>query len=325
MAAAMASSTPERITDVRFWTAGDTTRVAIEVSGEFTYTSQRLHDPERVFFDLEQTKLALKSGKSNSITVGDGLVKKVRLAEKKSGVIRIVLDLEDAVAYTASQLSSPERLMIELHSGKAAAPGTKSEAKPEVKPEVKEVKPEAPGARPEPKVTAATTAKAGKTPVDSTTAAVNRVIPPVFASMAGTSTAGASSPMMITMPQVSIEPAPSNEPVREPVRPLKETKEPVRESVRESKPTAAAVDLPEPKPAGRNANGERSLTRVLGLKIHRVVLDAGHGGHDQGTRSKSGLLEKDLVLDVTQRLATLLRERMGTEVVLTRTDDTYLS
>jgi N-acetylmuramoyl-L-alanine amidase len=61
------------------------------------------------------------------------------------------------------------------------------------------------------------------------------------------------------------------------------------------------------------------------LKLNRVVLDAGHGGHDQGTRSKSGLLEKDLVLDVTKRLAVLLHDRLDTEVILTRTDDTYLS
>jgi N-acetylmuramoyl-L-alanine amidase len=85
------------------------------------------------------------------------------------------------------------------------------------------------------------------------------------------------------------------------------------------------ANLPEPKGATRNSNGERSITRILGLKLNRVVLDAGHGGHDQGTKSKSGLLEKDLVLDVTKRLATMLRERMGTEVVLTRDDDTYLS
>ncbi len=55
-----------------------------------------------------------------------------------------------------------------------------------------------------------------------------------------------------------------------------------------------------------------------------VVLDAGHGGHDEGATGPSGLLEKDLVLDVTQRLADRLRKR-GVRVVLTRKDDRYLS
>lgn len=56
----------------------------------------------------------------------------------------------------------------------------------------------------------------------------------------------------------------------------------------------------------------------------RIVLDAGHGGWDLGTVGRQGLLEKDLVLDVTQRLGKLLQARMGSDVMFTRTDDTYL-
>ena len=56
----------------------------------------------------------------------------------------------------------------------------------------------------------------------------------------------------------------------------------------------------------------------------RIVLDAGHGGWDLGTVGRQGLLEKDLVLDVTQRLGRLLQARLGSEVMFTRTGDTYL-
>jgi N-acetylmuramoyl-L-alanine amidase len=56
----------------------------------------------------------------------------------------------------------------------------------------------------------------------------------------------------------------------------------------------------------------------------RIVLDAGHGGWDLGTVGRQGLLEKDLVLDVTQRLGKLLQTRLGSEVMFTRTGDTYL-
>lgn len=56
----------------------------------------------------------------------------------------------------------------------------------------------------------------------------------------------------------------------------------------------------------------------------RIVLDAGHGGWDLGTVGRQGLMEKDLVLDVAQRLGKLLESRLGSEVVFTRTDDTYL-
>jgi len=56
----------------------------------------------------------------------------------------------------------------------------------------------------------------------------------------------------------------------------------------------------------------------------RIVLDPGHGGWDLGTVGRQGLLEKDLVLDVTQRLGKLLQARLGSEVMFTRTGDTYL-
>ena len=55
-----------------------------------------------------------------------------------------------------------------------------------------------------------------------------------------------------------------------------------------------------------------------------MVIDAGHGGHDAGTHGPSGLLEKDVVLDVALKLGALLQERLGTEVVYTRNDDTYI-
>ena len=56
----------------------------------------------------------------------------------------------------------------------------------------------------------------------------------------------------------------------------------------------------------------------------RVVVDAGHGGWDLGTVGRKGLLEKDLVLEIAQRLGKILESRLGSEVVYTRRDDNYL-
>lgn len=56
----------------------------------------------------------------------------------------------------------------------------------------------------------------------------------------------------------------------------------------------------------------------------RIVLDAGHGGWDLGTVGRKGLLEKDLVLDVAQRLGVLLKSRIGSDVVFTRGEDVYI-
>jgi len=73
-----------------------------------------------------------------------------------------------------------------------------------------------------------------------------------------------------------------------------------------------------------NLNGDLSLTRVLGLKVGRIVIDPGHGGGDTGTIGPSGLKEKDLVLSLSKRLKILLEERLGTDVVLTRDTDKFV-
>ncbi len=62
----------------------------------------------------------------------------------------------------------------------------------------------------------------------------------------------------------------------------------------------------------------------MGLKIGKIVIDPGHGGHDTGTIGPNGLEEKDLVLEVGRRLGKLLETRLGAEVVYTRKDDTFI-
>jgi N-acetylmuramoyl-L-alanine amidase len=89
-------------------------------------------------------------------------------------------------------------------------------------------------------------------------------------------------------------------------------------------PTANAQPLANS--AGMNAGQQVSLARSLGLKINRIAIDPGHGGNDTGTTGPQGLLEKDLCLDVAQRLGRLIDENIpGAQVIYTRTDDRYVS
>jgi N-acetylmuramoyl-L-alanine amidase len=72
-------------------------------------------------------------------------------------------------------------------------------------------------------------------------------------------------------------------------------------------------------------DGQSTLTRTLGLKIGRIVIDPGHGGHDTGTIGPTGLMEKDLCLDVALRLGKIIDQRLpGADVVYTRSDDTFV-
>ena len=254
-----------RVTAVRFWSTGDTTRIAVEVSGEFKYKSDNLDNPPRLFFDVQSSRPGMAQ---KTIPVGDHLLKQIRIAETQPGTTRIVLDLEQGADFTASQLSNPERLMVELH-----AKGAKTSA-----------------------VTAAVTGAA----TGIVEPAKPLPAPPILTE---------SSIAAKTFPSPAVL-TPVSRPVSVPT--------PVATNQRKS-------EIPQPKPAARNAGGDRTLTRALGLKLGRVVLDPGHGGHDSGTHGPSGLTEKDLVLDVSQRLAGLIEDRMGSEVLLTRTDDTYVS
>jgi N-acetylmuramoyl-L-alanine amidase len=87
--------------------------------------------------------------------------------------------------------------------------------------------------------------------------------------------------------------------------------------------SAAVIGSAAPRPPSANAAGGFSLSRQLGLRAARIVIDPGHGGHDPGTET-AGLTEAALVLDVALRLERLLTRGNHAEVVLTRRDDTFV-
>ena len=85
-----------------------------------------------------------------------------------------------------------------------------------------------------------------------------------------------------------------------------------------------ATDVVPVLPPSTTRKGDYSLARQLGLGVQRIVIDAGHGGHDPGAQG-NGIVEKELVLDVALRLQALLAETPGFEVVLTRGTDEFIA
>src|SRR5208337_3452924 len=117
------------VTAVRHWSLSGVTRVAIEVDGDFRFRSDRLHNPERIYFDILDARPRLDSRRFYSEDVGDAMVKRIRAAETAPGVTRVVLELGADVEAAASQLANPTRLIVELRSpppGHAAPPVTTS-------------------------------------------------------------------------------------------------------------------------------------------------------------------------------------------------------
>ena len=74
---------------------------------------------------------------------------------------------------------------------------------------------------------------------------------------------------------------------------------------------------------GCETSGSLSSSKRTG-QFHTVVIDAGHGGHDNGAKAKAGEFEKNLTLDTTRRLSSKLREA-GIHVVETRTGDYFVT
>jgi N-acetylmuramoyl-L-alanine amidase len=97
---------------------------------------------------------------------------------------------------------------------------------------------------------------------------------------------------------------------------------PAREPARLPSSTPAPKALPPAAPAS-NSNGKFSLSRQLGLSVSRVVIDAGHGGHDPGAHGH-GITESEITLDVAVRLRKLLEAQPGMEVVMTRDTDVFI-
>jgi N-acetylmuramoyl-L-alanine amidase len=399
-----------RVTGIRHWSTPDYTRVAIDLESDIKFGSQRIDNPDRIFFDLRGTKLA-STLVGKSFDVDDGFLKKIRVAQFQPGRTRVVLEVDNLSDYEAFLLPNPYRLIIDIHGKDGKAPHArpskddlseaadveappKDGAKPEIaKAEVEKAqvvgpqlpKPRVPKAElkadlkalagepvskkeeihAEPKADSSgakadapqpegaktdssksDSSKAESSKADSTgfdlskkgevekkaaTTTVKKVVvpaddddPPVKAADAGSKSRARSAAHEADSDFGSSEVATSDATpaghLRAKSRLSSSAKAPDL-SAREDARSDLRDDVREAKPT---ASGDRSLIRALGLKIGKIVIDPGHGGHDTGTIGPNGLEEKDLVLEVGRRLGKLLETRLGAEVVYTRKDDTFI-
>jgi N-acetylmuramoyl-L-alanine amidase len=319
------------VTSVRHWSTPDYTRVAIDLEEEVKYEAGRVPSPDRIFFDLHDTKLASELvGKS--FEVGDGFLRKIRVAQFSANLTRIVLEVDEVAEYSAFLLPNPYRLIIDIHGKQEQKTVTAKNIEPPVSPPVvtapapkkdeskkdesRPAKPAVSEARSAPGGEAnKRSAKAKETPQDE----IADAAPDATKELTEASSATNKE---LDRQKVKATSEPTSSPTFEAVAPRSERAESTtKKTNKKTKDAAAAAAIREAQPA---ANGERSLIRALGLKIGRIVVDAGHGGHDTGTIGPDGLMEKDLVLDVALRLGRMLETKLGAEVIYTRNDDTFI-
>lgn len=206
------------VREIRHWSSPNYTRVVIDIDGEVQYRSGRLHNPDRLYFDLFGAQLAPKL-QGRSLEVADHIVSGVRAAQNQREVVRVVMDIGAIREYHVFTINNPYRLVIDV--------------------------------------------------------------------------VGTTGGTMVQAPR----PAPIPRP---------EAIDPERSRVRTEPPATSK--------------------RLSSAREHRwhVVIDAGHGGKDPGAIGFSGLIEKDVVLDIAKRLRDLMQQEPQWRVTLTRDTDIFI-
>jgi N-acetylmuramoyl-L-alanine amidase len=342
------------VTGVRHWSTAVYTRVAIDLDSEVQYEASRVPNPDRIFFDLHGAKISPElAGKATTVTDG-GYLKRIRAAQFSGDVVRVVLDVSDVSEYSAFFLPNPSRLIIDIH-GKAHGPGLSPTPSP-APVEIASASTPAPGSS----AKAGQRSAAATVPVRRIVVGAGLSTPPPDSHPRPTATAQQPVDTLGEIATLDRQPdtvratrSPTTAPVAASVADTTPAPQPgtvltpapdltshaTHTSRAEAKAARAhgitPADTPAPaihaavpaepvRAAAPTATGERSMVRALGLKIGRIVVDAGHGGHDSGTLGPGGIEEKDVVLDVALRLGKLLKQRLGADVIYTRDDDTFI-
>ena len=235
---------------------------------------------------------------------------------------RITVELSDETAYTGERVSNPDRVFFDFSNARTAAsiaqqirtlqsPLIKTVRVGSPTPGVTRVVLELQGS---PRYSAFAQYNPYRLVIDVETSADPAVqspsAPPAPAPTPGIMAAVASPPAAAIVPLPTSVPAVTPKPANTPVTTPTPTRAPA---------TADASPVP-PTSTGR---GDYSLARQLGLRVAKVVIDPGHGGHDPGALA-NGVTESELVLDVALRLEALLEQNPGIEVVLTRRTNTFV-
>lgn len=278
------------VKSIRTWNSQDSTRIIVMLDDTIRFDAARIASPDRIYFDISKARVEPAVSKK-PIDVQGGLLKSVRVAPNKPGVVRVVLDVDGAKDYSAFLLGNPYRLVIDVHAqgvnmaknSAAQTPGAVAVA------------------------VAANPVKSGETVATDAERTVTAHETVAVSTSASSGPVSAVDTPPLAKPK-SLAGAAAKSSLR-----------------RDSAGVKSVAKLTPPAESKPMRDGDRSLTRVLGLKISRIVIDPGHGGHDTGTIGPHGLMEKDLCLDVALRLGALIQQKLpNAQVVYTRQDDTFI-
>jgi len=274
----------------------DGVRITLDLGSEVAYHQEEISQPRRIFFDLKNVRPA-PALQDATLKYSDDVVREIRLGRHPQNTVRVVINLEGVGAYTVYSLYNPYRLVIDVSRASNVkstilAAATHSTPAPPAPVALVASLPVPAAVRPEP----VTPKPDGKLPMAVPTTGVM---------------AGASKSTVSTLKRV-----------RDDDEDDEDTNVPTTAPVLPARRAVPSTVTPPAAPAA-NSNGKFSMSRQLGLSVSRIVIDAGHGGHDPGAQG-NGLNEAELTLDVAQRLQKLLAKQPGVEVVMTRDSDVFI-
>jgi N-acetylmuramoyl-L-alanine amidase len=268
-------------------------RVTIELDREVPFYQERIEGPSRLFFDLKGTR-TVPALSDATFRYDSDVVRHIRLGRHPNNTTRIVLDLENVGRYSVFTLYNPYRIVIDSERAPASS-RTYAAITPTPRPKVVTTPPIVPDVE-----------TAGTRSASSARSTARRV------SGLPAANAAANRPVVRSLPDPPPARTVNTDAAAKPAAPVP------------AESTSMTVMTGKPIAPSTNSSGKFSVARQLGLGVSRVVIDAGHGGHDPGA-SAFGQSEAELVLDVALRLEKLLLLQPGTEVFLTRRTNDFLS
>ncbi len=308
-------------------------RITVELDREVPFYQERIEGPARLFFDLKATR-TVPGLVDATFRYNSDIVRHIRLGRHPNNTTRIVLDLENVSRYSVFTLYNPYRIVIDAERAERNVTALAARAVKGVGTRIAPIPPRADIA---PRPASASTAPravsmrvAKSRPITPRALAAHVALPapnaalasvaPNVARVASTSAAGTAMADKPNPPAARVVPIAPSAPIAPNV--------PSSVTVDTETPDTVSAEKPaisrKPVAPATNSSGKFSVARQLGLGVSRIVIDAGHGGHDPGA-SANGVSEAELVLDIALRLETLLLEQEGMDVVMTRRTNEYIS
>lgn len=283
---AITTADANTVTAVRIWPADVYTRITIEAEKPITYKMTVLKDPERVVVDVEDIDLnTVIKALGEKVSDSDPYIAKIRVANFKPNVVRLVVDLKAEVKPAIFTLvpagDYKHRLVLDIYPMKDPLMAMLDQ----------------------------------RDSIDLTVDATKNN------ASAATATALTDASAMPNKPEVKVEPAPKS--VVNPTNAV-EVLPATKQAVTQSSVTEPAVTPPTTSQASITKEIIENKPITKGLRQITIAIDAGHGGEDPGAMGATGSHEKEITLAIAKKLKAKIDEDPNMRGVLTRDGDYFI-